>query len=133
MKSSIFHTKASFLPRPLRWRKRLLYLFAFFGVVAVSGLTFIVYMALQVPEDQLNAGIPFPKLATTVEKAEPIPDVKNSATEKPFAEGKVPAYAQFYTTTPSGAEPSQLGKPIPRNRPKPVKRTPGAVKAKRSS
>lgn len=133
MRSSIFHTRASFLPRPPRWKKRLLYLFAFFGVVAFSGLTFVVYLALQVPADQLNAGIPFPKLANTVEKTEPIPDVKNSATEKPPTVGQVPAYALFYTTNPPGEGPSKLGKPIPRSRPKPAKRTPSAVKAKRSS
>jgi hypothetical protein len=133
MRSSIFHKRASFLPRPPRWKKRLLYLFAFFGVMALSGLTFIVYLALQVPEDHLSAGIPFPKLATTVEKTEPIPDVKNSATEKPPAVGEVPAYALFYTTKPPGEEPSKLGTPRPRYRQKPAKRTPSAVKAKRSS
>jgi hypothetical protein len=133
MMSSRYHKRATFLPRPPRWKKRLLYGFAFFGVVALSGLTFIVYLSLQVPEDQLNGGIPFPKLATSAEKTTPIPDVKNSATEKPPAVGEVPAYAFFYATKPGSEEQSSFGTPRPRNRPKPAKRTPGTVKAKRSS
>jgi hypothetical protein len=133
MMSSSFHTRTLFLHRPPRWKKRLLYLFAFFGFLALSGLTFIVYLALQVPEDQLNAGIPFPKLVNSIEKTEPIPDVKNSAVEKPTALGQVPAYALFYTTKPPGEEPSKLRTPRSLHRPKPAKRTPGAVKANRSS
>jgi hypothetical protein len=133
MRSVIFNKRATFLPRPPRWKKRLLYVFALFGVVALSGLTFIVYLALQVPEDQLKAGIPFPKLATPVEKSEPIPDVKNFATEKPAMVGAVPAYALFYTTKSPGEDSSKLGRLHSPYRPKQAKRSPSAVKAKRSS
>ena len=91
----------------------------------------MVYLASQVPEAQLNAGIAFPKLSTALEKTEPIPDVKTSATEKPPSVGEVPAYALFYTAKPGGEEQSKL--PSLRQRPKPAKRTPGAVRAKRSS
>jgi hypothetical protein len=133
MRSSIFHKRTLLRPRPPRWEKRLLYIFAFFGLLAFSGLSFVVYLSLQVPEDQLNAGIPFPKLTNTFEKTEPIPDVKSSATEKPPSVGQVPAYAFFYTNNPLGEDPSKPGTPRPRYRPKPAKRTPSAVKAKRSS
>jgi hypothetical protein len=131
--SSIFQSRVTFQPRPPRWKKRLLYLFAFFGVVALSGLTFIVYLALQVPEDQLNGGIPFPKLAADADRTAPIPDVKSSGTEKPPNVGEVPAYALFYTSKPSVEDHPSLGTPRSRHRPKTAKRTPGAVKAKRSS
>jgi hypothetical protein len=133
MRSSIFRKKTSFLSRPSRWKKRLLYSFAFFGVAALSGLSFVVYLALQVPEDQINAGIPFPKFATTFEKTEPIPDLKTSATEKPPTVGEVPAYALFYTTKAGAEEQSKLETSRLRPRPKPAKRTPSASKAKRSS
>ena len=121
-----------FLTRPPRWKKRLIYFFAFFGAAAFSGLTFIVYLSLQVPEDQINAGIPFPKLANTVQKTEPIPDVKKSALIPP-AVGAVPAYALFYTTKSPEGEPSKPRTLDSRHRSKSVKRSPGAVKAKRPS
>jgi hypothetical protein len=133
MRSSIFHKRTSFSPRPPRWKKRLLYLLAFFGVLALSGMTFIVYLTLQVPADQLNGGIAYPKLASTVEKTKSIPDVKTTGTVKSPTVGEVPAYALFYATKPGGEEPSKLGAPHLRQRSKPVKRTPSAVKAKRSS
>jgi hypothetical protein len=133
MRSSIFHKKTSFFPHPPRWKKRLLYLFAFFGVLALSGMTFIVYLTLQVPAEQLNGGIAYPKLASTAEKTQSIPDVKTSNSVKPPTVGEVPAYAQFYATKPGGEEPSKLGASSLRHRSKPVKRTPSAVKAKRSS
>ena len=133
MGSALLRKKTLFLSRPPRWKKRLVYFFAFFGALTFSGLTFIVYMSLQVPEDQLKNAIPFPKLANTKERTEPIPDVTKSTREKPPALGKVPAYALFYTTKPSGEEPSKLRTPRSQNRPKPFKRTPGAVKAKGSS
>ena len=85
------------------------------------------------PEDQLKNAIPFPKLANTKEKTEPIPVVTKSAAEKPSVVGEVPAYALFYTTKPPGEEPSKLRTPRSHNRPKTFKRTPGAVKAKGSS
>jgi hypothetical protein len=93
----------------------------------------MVYLALQVSEEQLNAGIPFPKLSTAVDKTEPIPDLKTSVTEKPPTVGEVPAYALFYSTKSGGEDQSKLGTSRLRPRPKPAKRTPGAVKAKRSS
>jgi hypothetical protein len=129
----LLRKKTLFLTRPPRWKKRLLYLFAFFGVLAFSGLTFIIYLSLQVPEDQLKNAIPFPKLANTREKTEPIPDVTKSAPEKPPVLGEVPAYALFYSTKPPGEEPSRLRTPRARHRSKTFKRTPGAVKAKGSS
>jgi len=132
MRSFILRKRTLFLTHPPRWRKRLVYFFAFFGALAFSGLTFIIYLSLQVPEDHLNAGIPFPKLANTVEKTEPIPDVKKSAGLSPPVVGEVPAYALFYTKSPEG-EPSKLRTPKTRHRSKSVKRTPGAVKAKRPS
>lgn len=122
-----------FYPQPPRWRKRLLYLLALVGVMALSALTFIVYISLQVPEDRLNTAIPFPKLAQPVEKSEPIPDVKTSATEKPPAVGGVPSYAQFYTARPDEADPAKLKSPRPRHRAKPVKKAQPSLKAKRSS
>lgn len=133
MRSAILRKRSSFLPHTPRWKKRLLYSLALFGVVALSGLTFMVYLALQVPEDQLNAGIPFPKLTTTVEKTKPIPDVNAAGADKPPAVGRVPAFALFYSPKSSGQELSDLGSPPLRKRLKPAKRTPGAVKAKRSS
>jgi hypothetical protein len=133
MRSFIFHKRASFFPRPPRWKKRLLYLLAFFGVLALSGLTFIIYLTLQVPAERLNHGIAFPKLASTVEKTESIPDVKATGSFKPPKVGEVPAYASFYVTKPGEMEPSKLGTSRLRQHPKPVKRTPSAVKAKRSS
>jgi hypothetical protein len=133
MRSALLRKKTLFLSRPPRWKKRLLYLFAFFGVLAFSALTFIVYLSLQVPEDQLKHTIPFPKLANTKEKTEPILDVTKSNPEKPLAVGEVPAYAFFYSTKPPGEEPSKLRAPRSHNRPKTIKRNPGAVKAKGSS
>ncbi len=133
MRSALLRKKTLFLTRPPRWKKRLLYFFAFFGALAFSGLTFIVYLSLQVPEDQLKNSVPFPKLANTKEKSEPIPDVKKSAAEKPPAVGQVPAYALFYSTKPPGEEPSNPRTLRTRNRSKTVKRTPGALKAKGSS
>jgi hypothetical protein len=133
MRSSIFSPRTSYYAKPPRWKKRLLYSLAFFGAVALSGLTFMIYLALQVPEDQLHGGIPFPKLSNTIEKTGPIPEVKTTVTEKPPTVGGVPAYALFYTTKSDGDEQSKLGTPRLRHRPKPIKRTQSAVKAKRSS
>jgi hypothetical protein len=132
MRSSILRKRSSFLSRPPRWKKRLLYSLALFGFMALSGLTFMVYLALQVPEDQLNAGIPFPKLSTTVEKTEPITDFNAAGAEK-HPTGGVPAFAFFYSPKSGGQDQSKLGAPHLRQRLKPAKRTPGAVKAKRSS
>lgn len=101
--------------------------------MALAGLVFIVYLSCQVSEEQLNAGIPFPQLATDSAKTTPIPDVKASATEKPPAIGGVPAYAQFYNTKSGEEEKPDLGKPRPRQRPKPAKRHINTVKPKKSS
>jgi hypothetical protein len=133
MRSSILRKRSSFLTRPPRWKKRLLYSLAFFGAIALSGLTFMVYLALQVPEGQLNAGIPFPKLTNTVEKSEPIPVFNAAGTEKQPSVGGVPAFAFFYSPKSGGQDQSKLDSPHLRKRLKPAKRTPGAVKAKRSS
>jgi hypothetical protein len=133
MRSFILRKRTLFLTGPPRWKKRLVYFFAFFGAAAFSGLTFIVYLSLQVPEDQINAGIPFPKLANTVQKTEPIPDVKKSAAVPFLAVGAVPAYALFYTTKSPEGEPSKPRTLNSRHRSKPVKRSPGVVKAKRPS
>jgi hypothetical protein len=133
MRSFIYRKSTSFFPRPSRWKKRLLYLLAFFGVLALSGLTFIVYLTLQVPAEQLNTGIAFPKLASSGEKTEAIPDVKMNGAVKPAKIGEVPAYALFYSTKPVEGEPPKLGAPRLRQHTKPVKRTPSAPKAKRSS
>lgn len=120
-------------PRPARWKKRLLYVLAFIGGLALSGLTFIVYLTLQVPVEHLERGITYPKLASTAEKTEAIPDVKKSGAAKPPVVGEVPAYALFYTTKAGGEESSKLRTSPLRPRSKPVKRTPSAAKAKRSS
>jgi hypothetical protein len=133
MRSSIYHKRTSFFPRPPRWKKRLLYLFAFFGFLALSGISFIVYLTLQVPAEQLNAGISYPKLASPVEKTESIRDIKTTGVVKSPTLGEVPAYAFFYSTQPGSEESSKLGTSRLRQRSKPVKRTPSAVKAKRSS
>jgi hypothetical protein len=101
--------------------------------MGLTGLTFMVYLTLQVPPDKLNAGIAFPKLASPVEKTESIPDIKTSGASKTPKVGEVPAYALFYSTKPGEGDPSKLGAPRPRQNPKPAKRTPGAVKAKRPS
>jgi hypothetical protein len=132
MRSFILRKRTLFLSHPPRWKKRLLYFFAFFGAVAFSGLSFIIYLSLQVPEDQINAGIAFPKFANTVQKNEPIPDVKKSEAVPPPAVGEVPAYALFYTKSPQG-EPSKPRTFRSHHRSKSVKRSPGAVKAKRPS
>jgi hypothetical protein len=133
MRSSLFYKRASFYPRPPRWKKRLLYLLAFLGALALSGLTFICYLTLQVPEERLNAGIAFPQLASPSEKTEAIPDIKTTGTGKPPVLGEVPSYALFFATKPGGEDPSKLGISQPRHRAKPVKRTPSGVKAKMKS
>jgi hypothetical protein len=133
MRSFILHKRTLFLSRQPRWKKRLVYFFAFFGAAAFSGLTFIIYLSLQVPADQINAGIAFPKLANTLQKTEPIPDVKKSAVMPSPAVGDVPAYALFYTTKSPEGEPSKPRALNSRHRSKPVKRAPGALKAKRPS
>lgn len=126
--------KSSFLSRPPRWKKRLLYFFAFFGAVAFSGLAFILYLSLQVPETQLTDSIPFPKFASSREKTEPIPDVTKSAAPKTPALGDVPSYALLYSTKSPGEEQSKLRSSRSRTqRSKAVKRAPGTAKTKGSS
>ncbi len=120
-----------FAPRPARWRARLLYGLAFIGFLALAGLTMIIYAALQVPETNLEAGIAFPRLASPHEKIEAIPSVTAAAQAKPATVGSEPAYAHFYTSQASEAEQSKVNKLRPR--PKPVKRTTPATKAKKSS
>jgi hypothetical protein len=93
----------------------------------------MIYLALQVPADQLNAGIPFPKLSPTVEKTEPIPNVNAAATGKIPTVGGIPTFAAFYSAKPGGQDQSRPETPRLRHRLKQEKRTPGAVKAKRSS
>jgi hypothetical protein len=123
--------RTSFLSRPPRWKKRFLYFFAFLGVLALSGLAFILYLSLQVPKDLLPAGIPFPKLAASVEKTEPIPDVTKSAPEKPPVLSDVSSYALLYATKSPGEGQSKPRALRSRNnRAKSVKRAPGSVKTK---
>lgn len=133
MRSALFRKRATFTSRPPRWKARLLYSLAFIGFLALSGVTWMVYLALQVPETQLEAGIPFPTLANPAEKIAPIPDPKAAATAKPTEVGGKPAYAYFYTTKPNEAEPSTLGNPRLRPRAKAAKRTTAPVKRKKSS
>ncbi|MBM4288034.1 MAG: hypothetical protein FJ135_07800 [Deltaproteobacteria bacterium] len=133
MRSAIFRHKSSFLARPPRWPKRLLYGLAFFGAVALSGLTFMVYLALQVPEEKLQAGIAFPHVLSSHDKTEPIPDVNADGTEKPPTVGSVPTYALYYSSSPEEQERLKLEAPRPRPRMKPEKRTPATLKAKKSS
>ncbi len=122
-----------FAPRPPRWRARILYGLAFIGFLALSGLTMIIYAALQVPETNLEAAIPFPKLASPHEKTEAIPNVSAATRAKPATVGGEPAYAYFYTTRPSEAEQTQVNKLRSRPRPKAVKRTTPPSKSQKSS
>ncbi|AEB10371.1 hypothetical protein [Desulfobacca acetoxidans] len=127
----------SFYPRQGLWRKRLLYILAGCGVFALAGLIFLIYLALQVPVDRLAGEIPFPRVATTFQKTEPIPQVDTAKPDKPPTlipeAGNVPAYALFYAAQPAGQERIKPEKHRSRPYSKPEKRTSGAVKAKRSS
>ncbi|MGQ9919976.1 MAG: hypothetical protein ACUVRZ_01465 [Desulfobacca sp.] len=120
-----------FVPRPPRWRARILYGLAFIGFLALSGLTLIIYAALQVPETNLEAVIPFPRLALPYEKIEAIPNVSAAAQAKPPSGSGEPAYAYFYTTPVS--DPGQSQVKMLQFRPKPVKRAVRASKPKKSS
>lgn len=122
-----------FAPRPPRWRARILYSLAFVGFLALSGLTMIIYAALQVPETDLEAAIPFPKMASPYEKIEAIPNVTASTQAKPSNVGGEPAYAYFYTNRPNEAEQSKVTKLRSRPRSKAMKRTTSPTKSQKSS
>lgn len=131
MRSALIQKRSVFVPRQSRLQDRILYTLAFIGFLALSGMTLIVYEALQVPETNLEAGIPFPKLASPNDKIEAIPNVTAATVANPPTKGGEPAYAYFYSTQPNEAEQSKVGKL--RARPKPVKRTNNSSKPKKSS
>ena len=116
--------------RPSRWRARLLYLLAGIGLLALTGITFIIYEALQVPEANLETAIPFPQLTSPEDKVEAIPNISPTPAGKAAAATREPAYAYFYTSQPNDTDEVKAGKL--RTRPKPVKRTKAAAKAKKA-
>jgi len=108
----------------------LLYFLAGIGLLALTGISFIIYEALQVPETNLETGIPFPKPPSPTEKVEAIPNISLPPVGKTAAATREPAYAYFYTGKPNEPEEIKAGKL--RARPKPLKRTKTSAKSKKS-